>query len=180
MEQADTGRGCVVWFTGLSGAGKTTLALATRARLAAMGRRVEVLDGEAARIRLASDLGYSREDREEAIRRIAFVANLLARHDVIALVAALAPYRSLRAAVRRDAVRYFEVYVNAPLEVCEERDPKGLYRLARAREIQHFIGIDEEHEPPASPDLECRTAEESVDECVRRIVEGLTRFLASR
>ncbi len=157
--------GHIVWFTGLSGAGKSTLAEAVLERLAAAGHAVELLDGDAVRSHLSKGLGFTAEDRVENIRRIAFVANLLARHGVVVLVPVIA--------VRRMSPAYFEVYVNAPLAVCEQRDPKGLYRRARAGEIAHFTGVDDPYEAPQSPELECRTDRESVDECVAAIIRKL-------
>jgi adenylyl-sulfate kinase len=166
--------GCVVWFTGFSGAGKSTLAEGTRQRLAALGWAVELLDADVIRPLLCKGLGYSHEDRLENIRRIAFVANLLARHGCVVLVAAIAPYRAARAEVRRNAVAYIEVYVNAPLEVCERRDTKGLYQRARAGEIINLTGYDDVYEAPESPDVECRTDRESVEACVERILHRIT------
>jgi adenylyl-sulfate kinase len=168
--------GMIVWFTGLSGAGKSTLAQAVFKRLAG-SHAVEMLDGDIVRTHLSKGLGFTPEDRAENIRRIAFVANLLARHGVVVLVPVIAPYRSMRAEVRRTAHRYFEIYVNAPLGICEERDPKGLYRRARAGEIQHFTGIDDPYETPESPEVECRTDIEGVDSCADRIVHQLAVML---
>ncbi len=167
----------MVWFTGLSGAGKSTLAGGLRERLLANGYRVELLDGDLVRRSLCRDLGFSREDREENIRRIGFVANLLARHGVIALVSAIAPYRSMRRELREQARCYFEVFVNAPLAVCEQRDPKGLYKRARSGELPNFTGIDDSYETPESPDVECRTDLCTVEECEEQIVSPLLAFL---
>jgi len=165
--------GHIVWFTGLSGAGKSTLAEAVLERLTAAGVAVELLDGDAIRTHLSRGLGFSAEDRAENVRRIAFIANLLARHGVVVLVPVIAPYQSIRDEVRRISPAYLEVYVNAPLAVCEQRDPKGLYRRARAGELAHFTGLDDPYEPPEFPDLECRTDREGVDECVFAIIEKL-------
>jgi adenylylsulfate kinase len=168
--------GIVVWFTGLSGSGKSTLAQAVFKRLAG-SHPIEMLDGDIVRTHLSKGLGFTPEDRAENIRRIAFVANLLARHGVIVLVPVIAPYRSMREEVRRTVHRYFEIYVNAPLEVCEQRDTKGLYRRARAGEIQHFTGIDDPYEPPEAPELECRTALDGIDTCADRILCELAAIL---
>ena len=138
---------------------------------------MELLDGDVMRNHLGRGLGFSKEDRIENVRRIAFVANLLAGHGVIVLVPVIAPYRSLREEVRRMSRAYFEVYVNAPLQTCEERDPKGLYRRARAGELSNFTGIDDPYEPPQAPDLECRTDLYGVEECVGRIFQGLALAL---
>lgn len=166
-------RGLTVWFTGLSGAGKTTLSRAIHAELSARGYRAEWLDGDVIRQNLTKDLGFSKEDRDENIRRIGFVAELLTRHGVVVLVSAISPYRTARDEVRKRIGAFLEVYVHAPLAVCEARDVKGLYRRARAGEIQHLTGIDDPYEPPLSPDLECRTDRESVEESVAKILERI-------
>jgi adenylylsulfate kinase len=166
-----------VWFTGLSCSGKTTISRAVRERLAAQGHQVELLDGDIVRKHLSKGLGFSREDREENIRRIGFVARLLADHGVIVLVAAISPYRDTRDEVRRSIGDFVEVYVNAPLEICEQRDDKGLYQQARAGKIRGFTGIDDPYEPPLAPELECRTDRESVEECVEKVLGVLTERL---
>ena len=172
--------GTAIWLTGLSGAGKTTLGCALEERLRREGRRVELLDGDTVRKHLCRGLGFSREDRDENIRRIAFVASLLARHGVIPIVAAISPYRAAREEARALVQNFIEVYVNAPLEVCEMRDPKGLYRKARAGLIPGFTGIDDPYEPPAAPEVECRTDIESVGESVEKIVRELVKREWSR
>lgn len=169
-------RGVTVWLTGLSGAGKTTIARALEEELRARGRRVEVLDGDVIRQNLTRGLGFSKEDRDENIRRIGFVAHLLTRNGVIVLVAAISPYREVREEVRRRIGDFVEVYVNAPLEVCEQRDVKGLYRRARAGEISHFTGIDDPYEPPPAPEVECRTDRETVEESVRKVLSKLAEL----
>lgn len=166
-------RGITVWFTGLSGAGKTTLARAVYDELQKRGQRVEILDGDVVRQYLTKGLGFSKEDRDENIRRIGFVAHLLTRNGVIALVAAISPYRATREEVRRKIGDFIEVYVNAPLEVCEQRDVKGLYQKARAGEIKHFTGIDDPYEPPLNPEVECRTDLERVEESVAKVLGKL-------
>jgi adenylylsulfate kinase len=168
--------GIIVWLTGLSGAGKSTLAQGVQRRLTG-SYPVEMLDGDIVRTHLSKGLGFSPEDRAENIRRIAFVANLLARHGVIVLVPVIAPYRVMRAEVRRTVHRYFEVYVNAPLAICEQRDPKGLYRKARAGQITNFTGIDDPYEIPESPEMECRTDIEGVESCADRIVCEIAAIL---
>ena len=173
-----TKKGLIVWFTGLSGAGKSTLAEAVFSRLQSHGRAVEILDGDVVRAHLCKGLGFSREDRCENIRRIAFVGNLLAQHGVVVLVPVIAPYRSIRAEVRNSSHSYIEVFVNAPLEICEQRDPKGLYRRARAGEIANFTGIDDPYEIPENPDLECQTHLEGVDACVCRIIQRIATATA--
>lgn len=172
--------GLTVWFTGLSSAGKTTLSRAVYERLWARGHRVELLDGDEVRQHLSRGLGFSKEDRNENIRRIGFVAEMLTRHGVIALVSAISPYREGRDEVRGRIADFLEVYVNAPLNVCEERDVKGLYRKARLGEIPGFTGIDDPYEPPLSPEIECRTDRETIAESAEKIVEAVETRLSLR
>lgn len=167
------GQGAVVWLTGLSSAGKSTISEELFDRVRASGRRVEMLDGDIIRQRLSKDLGFSKQDRDENIRRIGFVAELLARNGVIVIVAAISPYRAVRDEVRSRIPSFVEVYVNAPLEVCEHRDVKGLYRKARAGMLQGFTGIDDPYEPPLQPEMECRTDQETLEESVQRILAWL-------
>ncbi len=171
-----------IWLTGLSGAGKTTLGCALEERLRREGRQVELLDGDTVRKHLCRGLGFSREDRDENIRRIAFVASLLARHGVIVIVAAISPYRAARQEARELIGNFLEVWVNAPLEVCEMRDPKGLYRKARAGQLKAFTGIDDPYEPPLEPEVVCRTdaeaLQESVDKVLRELVKREQAFAA--
>jgi adenylylsulfate kinase len=162
-------RGVTVWFTGLSGAGKTTINQRVEEKLRWHGYRVEVLDGDVVRQNLTKGLGFSKEDRDENIRRIGFVAHLLTRNGVIVLVSAISPYREIRDEVKKRIGDFVEVYVNAPLEVCERRDVKGLYKKARAGEIKHFTGIDDPYEPPLNPDVECHTDAESEDESLAKV-----------
>jgi bifunctional enzyme CysN/CysC len=171
-------RALTVWFTGLSASGKSTISRAVYERLAARGCRLELLDGDTVRKHLSKGLGFSREDRDENIRRIGFVAGLLTRNGVIALVAAISPYRAVREEVRAAIGPFVEVYVNAPLEVCEARDPKGLYRKARAGALPAFTGVDDPYEPPLDPEAECRTDRESVDVCVAKVLAAIDRALA--
>lgn len=165
--------GVTVWFTGLSGAGKTTISRAVENELKSYGYKVEILDGDIVRQHLTKGLGFSKEDRDENIRRVGFVANLLTRNQVIVLVSAISPYRELREEVREQIVNFVEVYVNAPLAVCEQRDVKGLYKKARAGEIKNFTGIDDPYEPPLHPDVECRTDLETLDESVSKVLSKL-------
>jgi len=165
--------GVVVWLTGLSSAGKSTLGEELFDRLRAIGHRVELLDGDIVRQRLSKDLGFSKEDRDENIRRIGFVAELLARNGVTVIVSAISPYRALRNEVRLAIPGFVEVYVNAPLDVCERRDVKGLYRKARSGEIRGFTGIDDPYEAPLQPEVECRTDLETVEASVQRIMQYL-------
>jgi adenylyl-sulfate kinase len=170
--------GIVLWLTGLSSAGKTTIGQALRDRLRGIGRRVEMLDGDMVRQRLCKDLGFSREDRDENIRRIGFVAELLARNGVLVVVSAISPYRDTRDEVRRLIPGFTEVYVNAPLEVCELRDVKGLYRKARAGALEGFTGVSDPYEPPLSPEIECRTDRETVEESVQKILDYVQEIRA--
>jgi sulfate adenylyltransferase len=174
--RAASGRGFILWFTGLSGAGKSTLAAALQARFA--GRlRVEILDGDEVRTHLSKGLGFSREDRDTNIRRIGFVARLLARHGVAAIGAAISPYADTRGEVRalaeNEGIPFVEVYAQAELASLVERDVKGLYRKALAGEVQHFTGVSDPYEAPESPDLVVRTDKESVETSVARILDLL-------
>ncbi|MBD1808176.1 MAG: adenylyl-sulfate kinase [Symplocastrum torsivum CPER-KK1] len=165
--------GVTVWFTGLSGAGKTTISRAVEKALTSHGYKVEVLDGDVVRQNLTKGLGFSKEDRDENIRRVGFVANLLTRNQVIVLVSAISPYQEIREEVRQKIGNFVEVYVNAPLEVCEERDVKGLYKRARSGEIKNFTGIDDPYESPLNPEVECRTDLESLEESVSKVLARL-------
>lgn len=166
-------RGVTIWFTGLSGAGKTTLNQAVEQILRSQGYRVEVLDGDIVRQNLTKGLGYSKEDRDENIRRIGFVAHLLTRNGVIVLVSAISPYAEIRQEIRQRIGDFVEVYVNAPLEVCEQRDVKGLYKKARAGLIKQFTGIDDPYEAPPNPDIECHTDKETIEDSVSKILARL-------
>ncbi|MFB2878388.1 adenylyl-sulfate kinase [Floridanema aerugineum] len=169
-------RGVTVWFTGLSGAGKTTISKAVEQELRSQGYLVEVLDGDIVRQNLTKGLGFSKEDRDENIRRIGFVAHLLTRNGVIVLVSAISPYREIRQQVKAKIGDFVEVFVNAPLEVCEQRDVKGLYKKARTGEIKHFTGIDDPYEIPTNPDVECRTDLETEAESVAKVWQKLQAF----
>lgn len=166
-------RGVTVWFTGLSGAGKTTISQLVEKELRSRGYPVEILDGDVVRQNLTKGLGFSKEDRDENIRRIGFVANLLTRHGVIVLVSVISPYREIRDEVKGRIREFIEVYVNAPLKVCEQRDTKGLYKKARAGDIKNFTGIDDPYEAPLRPDVECQTNIESEGESVDKVLQYL-------
>lgn len=163
-------RGVTIWFTGLSGAGKTTIVNFIERELRERGYKLEVLDGDVVRTNLTKGLGFSKEDRDENIRRIGFVSHLLTRNGVIVLVSAISPYRDIRDEVRHRIGNFIEVYVNAPIEICEERDVKGLYKKARAGEIKGFTGIDDPYEPPLHPEVECRTDLESLEESAYKVL----------
>ena len=173
-------RGFTIWFTGLSGAGKSTVARALERRLRDAGDPVEVLDGDECRTLLSRDLGFSKQDRDHNVCRIGYVARLLSRNGVAVLVAAISPYRAARNAVRdsHDAP-FFEVFVDCPLDELERRDVKGLYARARAGEIAQMTGISDPYEAPVSPDIHLRTNCDSINECVDRIISYLMRKLTS-
>ena len=168
-------KACVLWLTGLSGAGKSTTANAVEQRLHALGRHSYILDGDNLRHGLTKDLGFTTVDRVENVRRIAEVAKLFVDAGLIVLVSVISPFRDGREMARRmmEEGEFIEVFVDAPLEVCERRDPKGLYRKARAGEIKNFTGIDSPYEPPESPDLVLKTAERSVDELADEVIAYL-------
>lgn len=168
-------RGAVLWLTGLSGSGKSSLAFAVEERLARAGRFAYVLDGDTLRHGLCADLGFSPADRRENIRRVSHVAALLADAGILVIAAFVSPFRADRAAARAVVGKDFlEVHVDAPLAVCEARDPKGLYTKARAGEIPDFTGIGSPYEPPEQPDLHLRTGERTLAECTEALLSLLT------
>ncbi len=165
------GRGFTLWFTGLSGAGKTTISEIVEKELRGRFGRVEVLDGDIVRTNLSKGLGFSREDRDTNILRIGFVADLLTRNGVGVIVSAISPFKEARDQVRRSIGEDFiEVYVDAPIEVCAERDVKGLYKKALAGEIPQFTGVSDPYEPPAAPELHIKTNEEEPHQSARRVL----------
>jgi adenylylsulfate kinase len=167
-------QGFTLWFTGLSGSGKTTITTHLVKELRKRGVPLEVLDGDIVRENLSKGLGFSKEDRDTNIRRIAFVANLLSRNGVPVITAAISPYREIRNEARElmDG-RFVEVYTKAPLEVCEERDVKGLYAKARAGEIKEFTGISDPYEPPENPEILVETDKQSPEESAKQILDFL-------
>ena len=169
-------KGFILWFTGLSGSGKTTITKALEPELKARGCKVEILDGDVVRTNLSKGLGFSQEDRDTNIRRIGFVAHLLSRNGVVAMTAAISPYRAIRDEIREMEPNFVEVYVRAPLEVCEGRDVKGLYAKARAGEIKGFTGIDDPYEEPVNPEIICYTERESVEESVKKVLTKLEQL----
>jgi adenylylsulfate kinase len=169
-------RGFTLWFTGLSGAGKTTIAEIVEHELKERGLRVEVLDGDIVRTNLSKGLSFSREDRNINVLRIGFVANLLTRNGVAVIVSAISPYKEARDQVRRRIIDFVEVFVNVPLEVAAERDVKGLYQKAFAGEIENFTGVSDPYEPPVAPDLVIKTDEEAPEESARKVIEKLEFF----
>lgn len=169
-------RGVTIWLTGLSGAGKSTIAQGLQKHLIALDRRVEVLDGDLVRVNLSKGLGYSKEDRDTNIRRIGFVSNLLTRNGVVTVVAAISPYRDVREEVRRTITDFVEVYVNCPLDVLKARDPKGLYAKALSGELPRFTGISDPYEQPTNPDVVVYTDEETIQESVTKIIRKLEQL----
>ncbi|MGZ3621100.1 MAG: adenylyl-sulfate kinase [Candidatus Binataceae bacterium] len=165
--------GFTLWFTGLSGAGKSTLAGMAADELRRLGYRVEVLDGDEVRTNLSKGLGFSKEDRDINIRRIGYVCNLLARNGVIAIAAAISPYRDVRDEVRGQHERFFEAYIECPLDTLVERDVKGLYKKALAGELKGFTGVSDPYEPPLNHELTITTSRETPQESLDRLLGGL-------
>jgi adenylyl-sulfate kinase len=168
--------GFTIWFTGLSGAGKSTLAEILEQELRARGHRVEVLDGDVIRTHLSKGLGFSKEDRDTNIRRIGWVCEVLSRNDVVAIAAAISPYRAIRDEVRERIDRFVEVFVDVPLEVAIERDVKGLYKKALAGEIKQFTGVSDPYEPPLDPEVTINSAQETPASSAARILDTLERL----
>jgi adenylyl-sulfate kinase len=170
-------KGFILWFTGLSGAGKSTLSEQLVQQFRSQGFKVELLDGDEVRTNLSKGLGFSKEDRDTNIRRIGYVARLLARNGVIAITAAISPYAEIRDEVRASAaendVPFVEVFANATIEALTERDVKGLYKKALAGEIKNFTGISDPYEAPVSPEIEVRTDTETVEESAAKILNYL-------
>src|SRR5215831_13967160 len=166
-------KGFTLWFTGLSGAGKTTLARLVEAEIKARGHRVEVLDGDIIRTNLSKGLGFSKEDRDTNIRRIGFVCNLLSRNGVVAIAAAISPYRQIRDELRNEIGDFIEVYAHCPIDILAERDVKGLYKKALAGEIKHFTGVDDPYEEPYSPEVIVNTDVELPEESAGKILARL-------
>lgn len=169
-------KGFTIWFTGLSGAGKTTLAQKLVPALKARGHKVELLDGDVVRTNLSKGLGFSKEDRDTNIRRIGFVCNLLSRNGVVAVASAISPYREVRDEVRENIRSFVEVYVECPIPVLAERDVKGLYKKALAGEIKNFTGVDDPYEAPLKAEVTVHSDKESVDESLGKIVAKLEQL----
>src|SRR5918994_7165332 len=164
-------KGFTLWFTGLSGAGKTTISRLVAEELQARGARLEILDGDVVRENLSKGLGFSKEDRDTNIRRIAFVADLLSRNGVPVITAAISPYREIRAEARElMGERFIEVFVKASVDVCIERDPKGLYEKALKGEIKEFTGVSDPYEEPLDPEVTLETEAESPEESAGKII----------
>jgi 3'-phosphoadenosine 5'-phosphosulfate synthase len=171
-----TQKGFVVWFTGLSGAGKSTIANALKAELEARGRHVELLDGDEVRTHLSKGLGFSKEDRDTNIRRIGYVARLVARSGGVAITAAISPYREVRDEVRAQTPGFVEVFARAPLDTLVERDVKGLYKKAIAGEIANFTGVSDPYEEPLHAEVVCDTSRESLDQSLSKVIAALERL----
>jgi adenylyl-sulfate kinase len=162
-------KGFTIWFTGMSGAGKSTISNLLEQRLRALGARVEVLDGDVVRTWLSKGLGFSKEDRDENIRRIGYLCEMLSRNGVIAIAAAISPYRAARDEVRARIANFVEVYVECPVEVLRARDVKGLYRQAIAGDLPQFTGISDAYEPPLAPEVVVHSSQETPEESLKRI-----------
>ncbi len=172
-------QGFILWFTGLSGAGKSTLAERLVKEFQERGYRVEILDGDEVRTNLSKGLGFSKEDRDTNIRRIGWVARVLARNGVIAITAAISPYAEVRDEIRKQTedegrAAFVEVFAHAPLDALVERDVKGLYKKAIAGEIKNFTGVSDPYEAPENPEITAYTSEETVDQSVARLLAYLT------
>ena len=169
-------KGFTLWFTGMSGAGKSTISAIIEQHLRAAGAKVEVLDGDVVRTHLSKGLGFSKEDRDINIRRIGFVCELLSRNGIIAIVAAISPYRAVREEVRSRIPNFVEVYVHCPVDVLAERDVKGLYKKALAGEIANFTGVSDPYEPPANPEVTVDSSRETPSESAGKIWASLERL----
>ncbi len=168
------GKGFTLWFTGLSGAGKSTLSEAIAGELRKRGHRVERLDGDEVRLRLSKGLGFSKEDRDENVRRIGFVARLLSRNGAVAIAAAISPYQALRDEIRREHdAPFIEIFVDCALEALVKRDPKGLYAKALRGELKNFSGVSDPYEPPVSPEIIVHTDRESAADSAGVILRSL-------
>lgn len=167
--------GFVLWMTGLSGAGKTTIALILVEELKRRGLKVERLDGDVVRQSLTRDLGFTKEDRDKNIERVTFVAKLLSRNGVACICSFISPYQAVRDQVRAETTNFIEVFIDAPLDVVKERDVKGLYEKAIAGEIPNFTGISDPFEAPASPDIHVRTDQQTPEESAQIILGYLQR-----
>lgn len=168
-----THKGFLLWFTGLSGSGKSTVSVPVAKALKKAGCKVEVLDGDIVRMNLSKGLGFSKEDRDINVRRIGFVGGMLSRNGVVALTAAISPYRATRESIRDQTVNFIEVFVDCPVEICAQRDVKGLYEKAYKGEIANFTGVSDPYEPPSNPEIVLKTHEESIEESVNKVMTYL-------
>lgn len=167
-------QGFTIWFTGLSGAGKSTISLIVERELRERSLRVELLDGDVVRTHLSKGLGFSKEDRDTNIRRIGWVCEVLSRNGVVAIAAAISPYRGVRDELRAQIGRFVEVYVECPITTLAERDVKGLYKKALAGEIAHFTGVSDPYEPPLAPEVVCHTdGRETPEQSAQKVLDRL-------
>lgn len=166
-------QGFTLWFTGLSGAGKTTVSTRVAEELRRRGMKVEVLDGDVVRENLSKGLGFSKADRDTNIRRIGWVCQVLTRNGVVAIAAAISPYREIRDEVRSKVGHFVEIYASCPIDVLAERDVKGLYKKALAGEIKNFTGVDDPYEAPQNPEVTIHSDSETVDESVAQVLAKL-------
>jgi len=169
-------QGVTIWFTGLSGSGKSTIARILEKKLKKMSRKVELLDGDVVRTHLSKGLGFSKEDRDTNIKRIGFVCHLLTRNGVVAIAAAISPYRSVRDENRSLIGNFVEVFAKCPLEICADRDVKGLYKKALAGELKGFTGVDDPYEEPLHPEVVCETDKESAEDSAERVLRKLEKL----
>jgi len=172
----DQSKGFTLWFTGLSGSGKSTISERVALKLERMGMSLEILDGDVVRTHLSKGLGFSKEDRDENVKRVGFVCRLLNKHGVNSVVSVISPYREARDHNRAMIGRFVEIFTDCPLDVCARRDLKGLYQKAMKGEIKHFTGVDDPYEPPLSADVVCHTDKESVEECVEKVMQKLQKM----
>ena len=168
--------GFTVWFTGLPSSGKSTLAKVLRDEIEKKNRHVEILDGDEVRLRLSKGLGFSKEDRDENIRRISYVAKIITRCGSVALTCAISPYKSRRQEAREEIKDFIEVFVDCELEQCIKRDLKGLYKKALSGEIKNFTGISDPYEKPDNPEITVNTSSETIEQSLKKIVSDLTKL----
>lgn len=168
--------GFTVWFTGLPSSGKSTLAKVLRDEIEKKNRHVEILDGDEVRLRLSKGLGFSKEDRDENIRRISYVAKIITRCGAVAITCAISPYKSIRQEARQEIQDFVEVFVDCELEQCIKRDLKGLYKKALSGEIKNFTGISDPYEKPDNPEITVNTSSETIEQSLKKIVSGLTKL----
>jgi adenylylsulfate kinase len=167
------GDGCVIWMTGLPGAGKTTIARVLAPKLRDLGLKVELFDGDEVRLQLSPDLGFTKQDRELHARRVAYLSKLLARNGIIAIVSLISPYRAFREFARKEIGNFVEVYVKTSLETCIQRDPKGLYKKAMNGQINDLTGLQDPYEEPLNPEVVIETEKHSVEESADEIIARL-------